>query len=541
MGGAHRAVRRGGAGHLRPAGLPGSGHRSEFPAPAFPLLDGGLRRARRALAVPHLVARRPRRRAHRREHAARRRPHEAGRLRHPARRHSAVAGGRAGVGAAAHGPGDRQRALRRILRHGPARPEVRHRLLQRQPHGLRPPGPRHAQRHGPERRRAPDVLARYHDRPLLRYGGRHLRPRPHPRHPATWRPREAHADRLLLLRGGGLGLARFARPERFRRRAARIHRRLPGLLPRRRPGGRWGDGDGGLHTPTAGRRLLRPPRRGLGTTHRGEPRGADRRRCPRRRSDSLRRGALPAAARDHDHGGAAGEDAGRMSAVQLLLPELLLGVGAFAVLGFDLVLPRERRFWLFPLGVVGVVAVGISLLTQVGQRGMLGNRLFVLDGYTLFFHTLLLIIAAVVLLFSADYVRRFLSYPGEFVALILLSTLGMMFIAAAGELLTAYISLELLSFCLYILASYAREDAKSNEAGLKYVLLGALATALLLLGVSLVYGYAGSTFYREIAVALSGRDLPPGVWMGLALLLAGLGFKVAAVPFHARAPHVYEI
>jgi len=229
-----------------------------------------------------------------------------------------------------------------------------------------------------------------------------------------------------------------------------------------------------------------------------------------------------------------------MSAVQLLLPELLLGVGAFAVLGFDLVLPRERRFWLFPLGVVGVVAVGISLLTQVGQRGMLGNRLFVLDSYTLFFHTLFLIIAAVVLLFSADYVRRFLSYPGEFVALILLSTLGMMFIAAAGELLTAYISLELLSFCLYILASYARDDPKSNEAGLKYVLLGALATALLLLGVSLVYGYAGSTFYREIAVALSGRDLPPGVWMGLALLLAGLGFKVAAVPFHAWAPDVYE-
>ena len=229
-----------------------------------------------------------------------------------------------------------------------------------------------------------------------------------------------------------------------------------------------------------------------------------------------------------------------MSAVQLLLPELLLGAIAFGVLGLDLVLPRDRRPRLFWLGVVGVVGVGISLLTQVGQRGVLSNRLFVLDGYTLFFHALFLAIAAVVLLFSAGYVRRFLSYPGEFVALILLSTLGMMFIAAAGELLTAYISLELLSFCLYILASYARDDPKSNEAGLKYVLLGALATALLLLGVSLVYGYAGSTFYREIAVALSGRDLPPGVWMGLALLLAGLGFKVAAVPFHGWAPDVYE-
>jgi NADH:ubiquinone oxidoreductase subunit 2 (subunit N) len=82
----------------------------------------------------------------------------------------------------------------------------------------------------------------------------------------------------------------------------------------------------------------------------------------------------------------------------------------------------------------------------------------------------------------------------------------MMFIAGAGELLTAYISLELLSFCLYILASYARDDHKSNEAGLKYILLGALATALLLLGISLVYGYTGSTFYRDIAVALAVGD-----------------------------------
>src|SRR5574341_587370 len=103
-----------------------------------------------------------------------------------------------------------------------------------------------------------------------------------------------------------------------------------------------------------------------------------------------------------------------MSVFQLLLPEVLLGVLAFAVLGIDLVLPRERRHWLFPLGIAGLLLVGLSLVSLVGRSGSFANRLFVLDGYTLFFGALFLIIAIIMLLISADYVRRFLAYPGEY-------------------------------------------------------------------------------------------------------------------------------
>ena len=150
--------------------------------------------------------------------------------------------------------------------------------------------------------------------------------------------------------------------------------------------------------------------------------------------------------------------------------------------------------------------------------------------------------AAVVCLAAASSSRRSSSHPGEFYALIVLSTIGAIGMAASRELMTAYISLELLSFSLYILVSFAKFDLRSNEAGLKYLLLGAFASAFFLYGMSLIYGVTGSTYYSEISASLSqGTDkFEWALLMGLVLMITGLGFKVAAVPFHMWTPDAYE-
>jgi NADH-quinone oxidoreductase subunit N len=139
-------------------------------------------------------------------------------------------------------------------------------------------------------------------------------------------------------------------------------------------------------------------------------------------------------------------------------------------------------------------------------------------------------------------VKDRLLHVGEYYAFILLAVVGANGMAAASELLTAYISLELLSFSLYVLTSYAKFDLRSNEGGLKYMLLGAFASALLLYGISMIYGATGSTEYAAIGEALSGdtSDIDEALFLGLALIIAGLGFKVAAVPFHMWTPDAYE-
>jgi NADH-quinone oxidoreductase subunit N len=228
--------------------------------------------------------------------------------------------------------------------------------------------------------------------------------------------------------------------------------------------------------------------------------------------------------------------------LHLLLPEFLLATLAFVVLSADLLLPPERKHllgWASIAGLVGLLALSLALLW--GRNELLYGGLFHVDSYYLFFRAFFILVGIVVILSSLEFVKAHLSHPGEYYAIILFSILGMGAMAAAGELLTAYISLELLSFSLYILVSFATRDAKSNEAGVKYIIIGAFSSAILLYGLSLVYTGLGTTHFAEINTALAAANgASPTVWIGLALVLVGLGFKMAAVPFHMWAPDVYE-
>jgi NADH-quinone oxidoreductase subunit N len=227
----------------------------------------------------------------------------------------------------------------------------------------------------------------------------------------------------------------------------------------------------------------------------------------------------------------------------LFAPEFTLAAVAFGVLGIDLILPQDKKGYLPSLSVVGLIGVLIfSLWYMWGRDTDLYDGLFLVDNFSLFFKAFFLVLGVLVVLASVDYVKKHLSRPGEYYGILLFSILAMMLMAASGELLTAYISLELLSFSLYVLVSYGRHGLKPSEAGLKYILLGAFASGLLLYGISQVYGMLGTTRFEEIhaALLLDGTPLNPAVLVGLVLIIAGLGFKVAAVPFHMWAPDVYE-
>jgi len=228
--------------------------------------------------------------------------------------------------------------------------------------------------------------------------------------------------------------------------------------------------------------------------------------------------------------------------LQLLTPEFALAGLALLVFAVDLVIPESRKNllgWLSIAGLAGLILLSLWLLW--GESESLYNGLLAVDAFSLFFKVFFLGLGIFIILSSMDYLKKNLTSRGEFYGLILFSILGMNVMAQSRELLTAYISLELLSFCLYVLAAYARNEAKSNEAGLKYIIIGAFSSALLLYGVSMVYSTLGVTQFDSISAALTNAgDVSPALWVGMSLILVGLGFKLAAVPFHMWAPDVYE-
>ena len=232
--------------------------------------------------------------------------------------------------------------------------------------------------------------------------------------------------------------------------------------------------------------------------------------------------------------------------LHLLLPEFVLAALAILILAVDLFIPERFKSvlpWLSIGGLGGIMGLSVALLW--GENTLLYGGLVSADSYSLFFKIFFFALGGVRVFISNDYVKRYLHSPGEFYAIIIFAILAMVVMAESVELLTAYIALELMSFCFYILVAYARANRKSNEAGVKYVLIGAFSSAILLYGISLLYGAVGETRFsdieRELASAMANADsVSPTLWIGLALILVGLGFKVAAVPFHMWAPDTYE-
>jgi NADH-quinone oxidoreductase subunit N len=229
--------------------------------------------------------------------------------------------------------------------------------------------------------------------------------------------------------------------------------------------------------------------------------------------------------------------------LELLAPELTLAAFAIVVILLDLVIPRKG--WLAVVSIIGVVvSAGFTIVMWGGGSQALFNNMLAVDNFALFFKLLFLAIAALVILASVDYVSKFSRFQGEYYALVLLSALGMMLMAATAELISIYIALELTSISLYVLVGFLK-DPKSTEASLKYLLLGAVASAVLLFGMALVFGFTGQTQLGEIAQAIqvmspAGVLASPGLILGMVLMVAGFGFKIAAIPFHMWVPDVYE-
>jgi NADH-quinone oxidoreductase subunit N len=224
----------------------------------------------------------------------------------------------------------------------------------------------------------------------------------------------------------------------------------------------------------------------------------------------------------------------------LFVPEITLAAVAVAVILLDLFVSNKR--WLSWLSLAGLVAAGgVAIGMWHGDYGALFSNMLAVDGFAIFFKVLFAGIAVLVILASTDYVSKFARFQGEYYALILLATLGMMLMAATADLISLYISLELTSISLYVLVGFLK-DKKSTEASLKYLLLGAIASAVLLYGMALVFGFTGQTQLGAIAQSLQGVSFgdSPGLLMGIVMMIAGFGFKIAAVPFQMWVPDVYE-
>jgi NADH-quinone oxidoreductase subunit N len=222
------------------------------------------------------------------------------------------------------------------------------------------------------------------------------------------------------------------------------------------------------------------------------------------------------------------------------LPALVVAVTALVVMVADLVMTGPDRDGLAALGVVGLAgAAGAAVWLWPGTSDAFLGTLRA-DAWALFFTVLVCVAAALVLVMSVDALRAQPMPAGEYYTLVLLSTSGMVVLAAANDLIVLFLGLEVMSVAVYVLTGFLRREARSTEAALKYFLLGAFATGFLLYGIAFFYGAAGSTRLDAIAAAIARDGLGPFVLLGTALVLVGLAFKVALVPFHVWTPDVYE-
>ena len=224
-----------------------------------------------------------------------------------------------------------------------------------------------------------------------------------------------------------------------------------------------------------------------------------------------------------------------------LLPLIVLVVWTCALLLVDLFIPKGRKGWTALLAAVGLAAAMGITLAQAGREITAFNGMVVLDGFSSFLNVLFLGTGLLSIAIAYGYLKRMDIERGEYYILMLFSISGMMLMAQAADLIIVFLALELLSIPLYVLAAFARPRADSEEAGLKYFLLGAFATGFVVYGITLVFGATGATSLSGITIAVAaGTFMKYLLLIGAALILVGFSFKVAAVPFHMWTPDVYQ-
>ena len=224
----------------------------------------------------------------------------------------------------------------------------------------------------------------------------------------------------------------------------------------------------------------------------------------------------------------------------VLAPTLIVMGAGCLVLLLDLLPPRASKAHLATVALLGVVAALLTSLAAWGGRGRGFRDMVILDNYALFFHVVICYGAALIVLLSIDYLRRSGVESGEYYALVLFSTSGMLLLTSASDLIVVFLAIELMSLSLYVLSGLFKGRRQAGEASMKYFLLGAFASAFLLYGIALLYGATGTTNIDRIAAAAAAAPHDTLLIAGLGLLLVGFGFKISSAPFHMWAPDVYE-
>ncbi len=224
-----------------------------------------------------------------------------------------------------------------------------------------------------------------------------------------------------------------------------------------------------------------------------------------------------------------------------ILPELILATFGSLIVLAEPFLPRKSKDLLGHIALIGVLLALLSTALVAQRPGPAFNDLIIVDAFGVFFRILVLVITALTLLASFGYVSREKLPPGEYYALLLFAAVGMGVMAAANDLMLLFVALETSSIATYVLVGYRRNDTRSNEASLKYFLLGSFATAILLYGIALLFGATGTTMIPRVAEKIAqGQTYGTLVFMGAGLLFTGLAFKVAIAPFQIWTPDVYE-
>ncbi|MEE8168560.1 MAG: NADH-quinone oxidoreductase subunit N [Candidatus Hydrothermarchaeales archaeon] len=224
----------------------------------------------------------------------------------------------------------------------------------------------------------------------------------------------------------------------------------------------------------------------------------------------------------------------------LVAPELILASFGIVVLLLDLFIKEKKLLTYWTLA--GLLTTLLAVFYLLGSSGLIWNGILIIDSFSLFFKIVFLVVAILVTLASATYIQD--GDLGEYFTLIIFSTLGMMFVASSGELITLFVSLELATVPTYALVGFFKKDPHSSEAAIKYFIIGALSSAIIVFGMSLIYGVTGSTYLYEISAALREPAVQgmynPVLLLGTILLVAGFAFEIAAVPFHMWVPDTYQ-